>query len=169
MTELSGTATVEKRQLVLLLSIVAIFYFILIPIGVIDPEGYGIDQGLPPSFSPKLVSYIATLLMLFRLGHLHFKPSSAVVPSITDEDDGLSLGFPRRGLLGMTAAVVFSQILIPFLGFYLASSVLLIGLLITLGEKNIGKLIVYPMIVIAAVWGLFDQLLSIRLPAGLIF
>jgi hypothetical protein len=42
-------------------------------------------------------------------------------------------------------------------------------LLITLGEKNIGKLIAYPMIVIASVWGLFDQLLSIRLPAGLIF
>jgi hypothetical protein len=81
----------------------------------------------------------------------------------------LSLGFPRRGLLGMAAAVVFSQILIPVLGFYLASSVLLIGLLITLGEKNIGKLIAYPMIVIASVWGLFDQLLSIRLPAGLIF
>ena len=84
MTTESDTAGTEILQLVILLGVVAVFYFFLIPAGVTDPEGYGLDQGLPPSFSPKLVAALAALLMLVRLGKLLLNREAAVASSITD-------------------------------------------------------------------------------------
>jgi hypothetical protein len=167
MTTESDAAGTEILQLVILLGVVAAFYFLIIPASVIDPDGYGMDQGLPPSFSPKLVAALAALLMLVRLGKLLLNRGAAVASSITDEEDDLSTGLPRRGLMGMAAALLFSQILIPVLGFYIASGLLLFGLLAVLGERTAIRLIGFPLIVMAVVWGLFGQLLSIRLPAGL--
>ena len=169
MTTESDTAGTEILQLVILLGVVAVFYFCLIPAGVTDPEGYGLDQGLPPSFSPKLVAALAALLMLVRLGKLLLNREAAVASSITDEEDDLSTGLPVRGLMGMVAALLFSQILIPVVGFYIASGLLLCGLLAVLGERTAIRLVGFPLIIVAIVWGLFGQLLSIRLPAGLWF
>jgi len=46
---------------------------------------------------------------------------------------------------------------------------LLCGLLAVLGERTAIRLVGFPLIIVAIVWGLFGQLLSIRLPAGLWF
>ena len=169
MTAQSGTAGREILQLIVLLVVVAVFWFVIVPAGVVDPEGYGLDQGLPPSFSPKLVAVLATMLMAFRLAQLLLNKDAAVEASITDEEDDLSSGLPRRGLTGMAAAIVFSQIMIPLVGFYLASGLLLSGLLATLGERTALRLVVFPALVVAVVWLLFGQLLSIRLPSGMLF
>jgi tetrahydromethanopterin S-methyltransferase subunit F len=161
--------SVEIVQLAILLVVVAVFYNFIIPYSIIDPEGFGLDQGLPPSFSPKLVSSIAVTIMLFRLGSLLITPSIDTEKVTIENDDGLSSGLPIRGLMGMAAAVVFSQLLIPVLGFYIASVLLLIGMLKILGEKSIMKIVFFPLLVVAGVWLLFAQLRSIRLPSSLLF
>ncbi len=169
MTFRTRADSVEIVQLAMLLIAVAVFYNFIIPYSVIDPEGFGLDQGLPPSFSPKLVSGLAVVIMLLRLGKLIISPSVDSEKITLETEDGLSSGLPVRGLMGMAAAVVFSQLLIPVLGFYIASILLLIGVLKILGEKSIIKLIFVPLLVVAGVWFLFAQLLSIRLPSSLLF
>ena len=49
----------ELYQIAILLIAVSGFYFLLIPTGIIDPEGMSLDQGLPPSFSARLVAALA--------------------------------------------------------------------------------------------------------------
>ena len=169
MTVRTRADSLEIAQLTILLIVVAVFYNFIIPYSIIDPKDFGLDQGLPPSFSPKLVSGIAVVILLFRLGKLIMNPSVDSGKIIIDNDDGLSNGLPVRGLMGMTAAVVFSQLLIPVLGFYFASVLLLVGMLKILGEKSIMKLVFVPLLVVAGVWLLFAQLLSIRLPSSLLF
>ena len=51
----------ELSQLGILLGIVAIFYFIVIPFGILDPEGMSLNDGLPPSFSARLVAILASV------------------------------------------------------------------------------------------------------------
>ena len=60
----------ELCQIAILLVVVSGFYFLLIPTGIIDPEGMSLDQGLPPSFSARLVAALAAGLMLARCGQL---------------------------------------------------------------------------------------------------
>jgi hypothetical protein len=169
MTFRSRAVSAEIVQLAILLIVVAVFYNFIIPYSIIDPKGFGLSQGLPPSFSPKLVSGIAVIIMLFRLVSLIIIPSIDSEKIIIENDDELSSGLPVRGLMGMTAAVVFSQLLIPVLGFYIASVLLLIGMLKILGEKSIMKLAFFPLLVVSGVWLLFAQLLSIRLPSSFLF
>ena len=168
MTARLGSAGSEILQLAILLSLDAVFYFVIIPAGISDPEGIGLDQGLPPSFSARLVAIIAALLMGFRLARLLLNENAAIVPRIADEDE-LSAGFPKRGLMGMGAALVFSILVVPFAGFYIASALLLCVLLLILGEVRPSRLLAFPLLVVAVVWLLFAQLLSIRLPAGELF
>jgi hypothetical protein len=128
-----------------------------------------LDQGLPPSFSPKLVSGLAVIIMLFRLVKLIINPSVDSEKITLETDESPSRVLPVRGLIGMAAALVFSQLLIPVLGFYIASILLMVGLLKILGEKSIMKIIFVPFLVVAGVWLLFAQLLSVRLPYSLLF
>ena len=169
MTVRTRADSVEIVQLAILLIVVAVFYNFIIPYSIIDPEGFGLDQGLPPSFSPKLVSGLAVIIMLFRLVKLIINPSVDSEKATLETDDKLSHVLPVRGLMGMAAALVFSQLLIPVLGFYIASILLLVGMLKILGEKSIMKIIFVPFLVVAGVWLLFAQLLSIRLPSSLLF
>ena len=121
MTARLGSAGSEILQLAILLALDALFYAVIIPVGVSDPEGIGLDQGLPPSFSARLIAVLAALLMGFRLARLLLGKNAAIVSTIADEDE-LSVGFPKRGLMGMATALVFSLLAVPFAGFYIASA-----------------------------------------------
>lgn len=171
----------ETLQLLLLLAVDAVFFFVIIPHGVQDPEGFGWDQGLPPSFSVRLVAAIAAILMLSRLVKIHVTktPDLAAapvngIPEDRDEDaedaePDLDAGVPIRGIMGMAAALIFSIVLVPFAGFFLGSAALLVAMLLILGEQRLSRLAIFPGIVILLIWILFGQLLSIRLPLGWLF
>lgn len=169
----------ETLQLLLLLAVDTIFFFVIIPHGVQDPEGFGWDQGLPPSFSVRLVAAIAAILMLGRLVKIHFAKTpdpAAAVPAgraldVLDEDaePDLDAGVPVRGIMGMAAALIFSIVLVPIAGFFIGSAALLVSMLLILGERRLSRLAIFPGIVILLIWILFGQLLSIRLPVGWLF
>ena len=173
-----STTRSEFYQLAVLLIAVAAFYFLIIPTGIVDPNGMSIDQGLPPSFSAKLVAALAGGLMVIRCVQLVcFRPSVAPdtaagadeASEIAADDDPQPEGWPVRGLLSMAAGLVFAYALVPLIGFFPAGFLLLVVLLKILGETRPLSLIVPPVIVSAMVWLLFEQLLSIRLPDGSLF
>ncbi len=168
----------ELRQLAILLIVDVAFYFLAIPAGILDPEGMSMDQGLPPSFAAKLVAILAGALMVSRCLQLVFfgRPAapeligdSSEAPEITADDDAAPAGVPQRGLLGMLAGLAFAYVLTPVIGFFPAGFVLLVVLLRVLGENRPAFLFLPPVIVSVLVWGLFEQLLSIRLPDGMLF
>jgi hypothetical protein len=165
-----AVAKSEFWQLIVLLLADAVYLFVIIPLGIQDPEGFGIDQGLPPSFSARLAALLAAALMLLRLAQLRWGSASEVAPAaFADSDTDNPAALPLRGLTGMVVALAFSIVLVPLVGFYAGAVVLLLVLLLVLGERSWPRLVLYPAIVTLLVWGLFAQLLSIRLPSGTLF
>tara|TARA_B100000214_G_scaffold347117_1_gene298205 strand:- start:126 stop:662 length:537 start_codon:yes stop_codon:yes gene_type:complete len=166
----------ELSQLGILLGIVAIFYFIVIPVGILDPEGMSLNDGLPPSFSARLVAILASVLMIIRfLQILCIKPSgmaqgelhSSNSADITGGNYSKPQDIPVRGILSMSVGLVFAYLLTPLLGFFPAGFILLVVLLKILGETRTLFLILPPVIVTIIIWLLFGQILSIRLPDGI--
>ncbi len=160
-----GASTAEWVQLSVLLLADAVFYFLIIPTSIVDPANFGVDQGLPPSFSPRLIAALVALLIIVRAGKLYF--GKAVSEPADDEDEHVRL--PVRALIGMAAGLIFATVLIPLVGFYISGAVLLVALLWVLGEKRPTRLAAFPACVVLLIWALFGQLLSLQLPAGMLF
>ena len=166
----AGAANAEWVQLAVLLLADCFFYFVVIPTSVVDPENFGLDQGLPPSFSPRLVAALMAAVVLLRAAQLLMRGSAAQADEdARDDETAPQTGLPVRALIGMTAGLFFAMVLIPIAGFFLAGAVLLVVLLWVLGEKRATRLAMFPAIVMLLIWGLFSQLLSLRLPLGMLF
>ena len=157
-------------QLAVLLLADCFFYFVVIPTSIVDPENFGLEQGLPPSFSPRLVAALMAGVLLLRAAQLLLRGTAAQADEDPrDGDIEPQAGLPVRALIGMTASLFFATVLIPIAGFFLAGAVLLLVLLWVLGEKRLTRLATLPAIVMLLIWGLFSQLLSLRLPLGMLF
>ena len=168
----------ELCQIAILLVAVSGFYFLLIPLGIIDPEGISLTQGLPPSFSARLVAALAAGLMLARCAQLILYGRSVASNKTNHTDEALEIsedaaertkGPPVRGLLSMAAGLIFAYAMVPMIGFFPAGILLLFVLLRVLGETRPLFLVLPPIVVTTLVWALFEQLLSIRLPDGSLF
>ena len=66
------TRSVEVRNEIVLLAVLliadALFYAVVIPYGIADPAGFGLDEGLPPSFPARVAAGLLALVMVARLG-----------------------------------------------------------------------------------------------------
>jgi hypothetical protein len=164
-----GAAKAEWIQLTVLLVADAFFLFLIIPTSIADPENFGIDQGLPPSFLPRLVAALVAVLIIIRVLQLYFGSASSHPDALPHDNTEPHVGLPVRALIGMVASLLFATTLIPAIGFYAAAAVLLVVLLWVLGEKRLTRLTLFPAIVTLLIWGLFGQLLSLRLPLGTLF
>ena len=163
---------VELFQLALLLLLDAVFYWLVIPTGIVDPPGYGLEQGLPPSFSARLVAVLAAALIMVRIIWLwtHGDKALALTGPMEASDPGnFEVVISRRCLVGIGLALLFATVLAPYLGFLLGGALLLPALLITMGERRPLALLLHPCIVLFMVWLLFEKLLAIHLPLGRLF
>lgn len=162
----------EMLQLMLLLVLDGFFYFMVIPAGIVDPEAFSMDQGLPPSFSARLVALLAGALLLGRLVQLLARggrdPDSGTSHA-DPESGGEPVTISVRSVAGIAAAMLFAGILVPTVGFLAGGAVLLLVLLAIMGERRALRLATYPAIVMLMVWLLFEKALSIRLPVGTLF
>ena len=157
----------EWVQLSILLFADAVFYFLIIPTSIVDPTSFGVDKGLPPSFSPRLIASLVALIIIIRAGKLYFGKTSREL--IDDDDAEAQVRIPVRALIGMAAGLLFAIVLIPLVGFYISGAALLVALLWVLGEKRPTRLVAFPACVVFLIWALFGQLLSLQLPAGMLF
>lgn len=163
---------VEMLQLVVLLVLDGVFYFFVIPTGIVDPDGFGIDEGLPPSFSARLVAVLAAMLLIGRLVRLLLMGAPRTdVGARTPESEANTapVNISPRSVTGIAVALLFASGLTPYLGFHLAGAILVLVLLVVMGERHPAKIVAFPAIVMLMVWLLFEQLLSIRLPVGALF
>ena len=75
------TRSAEVRSEILLLTVLLaadlLFYAVVIPFGIVDPQGFGLDEGLPPSFSAKVAAGLLALIMIIRLVGLWLRPEMA--------------------------------------------------------------------------------------------
>ena len=156
----------RRREILLLCGLLladALFYFAVIPYGIQDPEGFGLDQGLPPSFSAHVAAILIALIMAIRLVSL-LKGGVATVP-----DEEAETGPWLRNAAGIGVALVFAVILVPLAGYYVAGICLILALMVVMGEKRWLHLVGQPVVVMGLIWLLFDQIFLIRLPDGMLF
>jgi hypothetical protein len=168
----SRTRHAEIVQLVLLLLLDGVFYVHLIPAGIVDPAAFGMDEGLPPSFSARLVAVLAGMLMLGRLIQLlaSTPPPEEKPAAVPDAELNLdAVIISPRSVAGIAAALVFAGVLAPYLGFLTGGAILLLALLAITGERRPLRMLLSTACVMLLVWLLFEQLLSIRLPVGALF
>lgn len=164
---------VEFFELALLLCAVALFYFVVIPAGIIDPDGFVLDEGLPPSFSARLVAVLAALVLIARVISLLWFSDASTGSSIEPATDDLSdeaqpVRLSLRVWTGVAVSLLFAFGLVPILGFGAASLITLALMLFVLGERSTIRLALFPVLVSAFVWLLFTQVLSIKLPVGML-
>ena len=167
----------ELCQIAILLVAVSGFYFLLIPSGIIDPEGISLTRAAT-KFLARLVAALAAGLMLARCGQLILYGRSVAFNKTNHADEALEIsgdaaertkGPPVRGILSMAAGLIFAYAMVPMIGFFPAGILLLFVLLRVLGETRPLFLVLPPIVVTTLVWALFEQLLSIRLPDGSLF
>ncbi len=170
------TRSAEVRSEIVLLAVLLaadlLFYAVVIPFGIADPQGFGLDEGLPPSFSAKVAAGLLAVIMIIRLVSLWFRPEIVQADGEILSDDGDDAGEPvtisARNLIGIAAALVFAYVLVPVVGFYVSGFLLLSALMRIMGEARLLVLVWQPAVVVFLIWGLFDRIFSINLPAGVI-
>lgn len=163
-----------RREIWLLLALLvasAIFYFFVIPNGIADPDGFGIGQGLPPSFTARVAIILVGLILGVRLIQLLVNPAAA---DIAESDPGTAViltesGSSLRNVAGIACALIFAFALVPTIGYYLASIVMIATLMWVMGERRWLYITGQPVAVIGLIWVLFDRVFSIKLPTGWLF
>jgi len=115
-----------------------------------------------PSFFPNI---LAGFLILFSaallINALKGKSKGTVAP-LRLSDPGL-----RRGLITLAATIVFCVALDP-LGFILTSLAFLLFMMLVLGQRSARALIVAPPLVTFAIWLVFEKVLYLSLPPGVL-
>jgi putative tricarboxylic transport membrane protein len=119
-------------------------------------------MGIGPSFFP---NFLAGFLVLFSVAllvnALRGRSKGAVEP-LRLADPGV-----RRGLITLAAAFLFCALLDP-LGFILTSEIFLVFMIWVLGKRDALSLVAAPPVVTVATWLLFEKVLHLSLPAGVL-
>lgn len=157
----------EIALLAFLLLADVMFYFVVIPAGIADPDDFGLDQGLPPSFSARVAAILMAVIMAIRLVHLLRAP--AVAQAANEASGSHESENALRNVGGIAAALVFAFGLVPVLGYYLGGVCMVATLIAVMGERRWPYLLWQPAAVMGFIWLLFDQVFSIELPIGLLF
>ncbi|MDR0378934.1 MAG: tripartite tricarboxylate transporter TctB family protein [Candidatus Accumulibacter sp.] len=115
-----------------------------------------------PSFFPGLLAgglilFSVTLLINALLGR-----SKGTVEALRLADPGT-----RRGLVTLGAAMVFCIIIEP-LGFILSSILFLVFMIRMLGKRTPASLLAAPLLITIGVWVVFEKILHLTLPAGIL-
>lgn len=163
----------ETALLAVLLVADALFYAVVIPLGIPDPAGFGLDEGLPPSFPARVASALLALIMVLRLAKLWLLPRMAEIEGSISAEDGDGVEDPIaigvRNVIGIACALLFAYLLVPVVGFYVSGFLLLAALMRTMGETRVLVLFWQPALIVGLIWGLFDRIFSINMPAGVLF
>ena len=155
-----------RREILLLCGLLladAVFYFAVIPYGIENPEGFGLDQGLPPSFSAHVAAILMALIIGVRLVSL------LIGGGVAAPDEEAGTGSWLRNAAGIGVALVFAFVLVPLAGYYIAGICMILALMMVMGERRRLYLVGQPVAVMGLIWLLFDRIFSIRLPTGALF
>ncbi|PWJ20602.1 tripartite tricarboxylate transporter TctB family protein [Jannaschia seohaensis] len=160
----------ELWLIAILLPAVALFAFWFVPLSIDAPQGFGADSEISPRFAPYLLASLMAAAMIGRLLQIGIAMMRGTVDDLADDLIG-ELGTAeetRRGGVLNFVSNLYAFVLIPVLGFYIASICLVTYLVRRLGESRIWVCAVIAVAAAAFTYLLFEQLLSVRLPDGLL-
>jgi hypothetical protein len=160
--------SVKSREIIIiavLLLATAVFGFVLIPVGV--GEGFGSSgAGLSPRFMPELATLGIALALMFGLLRHVFVTGSNEVPCVASDHEG---GHPLRAVIVISICLFFALIGFNLAGFYLGGIAMAVSLTMLLGERQFVKVVMFPILVLVAIYLVFEFGFQIRLPkSGLI-
>ena len=151
----------EKLLIIGLLCLTLFFVFWVIPNSIIDPENFGIKDGLPPSFAAYLVGLLTLFTLAFQFINIFiFKKNNNVRSGI----DIFSKKNLSRSFNIILICLLYSFLFIEYLGFYLGSFIFIIVLSFILGEKRVLILSVFSIFLVLLIYVGFNIGFNIFLP-----
>ena len=151
----------EKLLIIGLLCLTLFFVFWVIPNSIIDPENFGIKDGLPPSFAAYLVGLLTLFTLAFQFINIFiFKKNKNVRSSI----DIFSKKNISRSFNIILICLLYSFLFIEYLGFYLGSFIFIIVLSFILGEKRVLLLSIFSTFLVLFIYVGFNIGFNIFLP-----
>ena len=115
-----------------------------------------------PSFFPTV---LAGLLIIFSVASIIFAlrgKSKGSVEPLRLSDKGV-----QRGLITLAATIIFCAVLEP-LGFIPSAILFLALMMLLMGNRKPLQLIIAPVLVTFSIWLIFEKLLNLSLPAGVL-
>ena len=151
----------EKLLIIGLLCLTLFFVFWVIPNSIIDPENFGIKEGLPPSFAAYLVGLLTLFTLAFQFINIFiFKKNNNVRSGI----DIFSKKNLSRSFNIILICLLYSFLFIEYLGFYLGSFIFIIVLSFILGEKRVLILSIFSTFLVLFIYVGFNIGFNIFLP-----
>lgn len=144
------------------ITIAVAILFIAIPYGVQEPKKVKF-LALSPSYYPRLVCYC---LLGFGLALLARQIFSSLKAGESENNSDLTI--KPVYLLTIAATLTIFYIALPYLGFVLSTSVLLLVLLLLAGDRNIVSLVAIPLLLPISVYLFFTKVANIPIPGGIL-
>ena len=120
-----------------------------------------VKLGIGPAGMPR---FVAVLLMVLGLAQTVMAVSTGVKPPELKMDKKAASLFAAA--VAMSVAYV---LLVETIGFLILTPLLLIGLMVLFGERNLVKMLIIAAVTTACIWLLFTKVFMIFLPVGRIF
>ena len=151
----------EKLLIIGLLCLTLFFVFWVIPNSIIDPENFGIKDGLPPSFAAYLVGLLTLFTLAFQFINIFILKKNNNVRSDIDIFSKKNLS---RSFNIILICLLYSFLFIEYLGFYLGSFIFIIVLSFILGEKRVLILSAFSTFLVLFIYVGFNIGFNIFLP-----
>ena len=115
-----------------------------------------------PSFFPNILGGLLILFStILMINALRGKSKGKVEPyRLSDKGT-------QRGLITLAAGIVFCLVLDP-LGFIPCSIIFLTFIMLVMGKRSALPILVAPSLITLAVWLVFEKVLSLSMPAGVL-
>lgn len=156
----------DKRKDVAVAVGVMVIGAVMIVAALLLPEG-SIRDPLGPAAMPIAVGVLMVVggagLALRRI--VVWRSTPVLVPDEGSEDIDRYPASTRRAMLVWGSCLAYA-ILVNYVGFLILTPLLIAGLLWTLRFRRVVSVILVSLIATALMYGLFDVLLSVRLPHG---
>ena len=158
----------QRREILLLAGLIAValgFGLSLLPIGI--QEGFGSDG---PGLSPRAMPQVAVAGIVLALGYGLLIALLGTARTIEAQASPRLRGaHPLRAIGAVLICFLFAYLGFALLGFYLGGVVMAVLLTLLLGERQVFKVVVIPILILALIYGIFELGFQIRLPkAGFI-
>jgi len=150
----------EVLIIVVLLIATLVFGFVLIPLGI--SEGFSeVGPGLSPRFMPELATAGIVIALGFGLARYLFASGMEQDDEIPTHHEG---GHAIRAVAVILICLFFAATGFRTIGFYLGGMIMSMLLTLLLGERKLFGVVVVPILVLAAIYLIFEIGFQIRLP-----
>lgn len=149
----------ETLRIAALLVVTLLFGFVLLPLGI--GLGYGSDgTGLSPRFMPQLATAGIVLALVIGLFQSVVGTAAVEIGAV----GGSSQRHPLRALGAVAICMLFASVGFSLFGFYIGGALMGVVLTLLLGVRNVAGVLLFPVLIVAAIYLIFELGLQVRLP-----